>query len=333
MRKALILILFIVAIGCTKSASDSDDVFDGKLNKNAVRGIRGFVENRDAILQKIGVEIVDFVSLSTDSAWSLSATNQQTLKTVRLNIESPTASTMFQKVIPLEDVATYMNNTYGGTVGGFVTVAADSKNLTSMSEVYWGLRLDYEGTKFRENGAGYAVLRFYSEAVSKLTIPFCEEMGGVQVHAWPNTGGGFTSSSLGEGGIAEYTFVGYSAPKDGAELYEVTPSGREILRSTYVSGKGWTTNEIGSLSPNISLKTVRNGVVVDAKSGKQFVTTYATYKNNRYIVRGLINDEYHLTTTTPYENVNLEVMEKGIYGIQVRVSEIEKIWEETENLN
>lgn len=296
--------------------------------------MEGFEEQREQILSRNNVTPRDFIAWSTDSAWSLPSHAQIALRNTRTSIPAPASNVLLQKVIALEDIATYMNNTYGGTVGGFVSVAADMKRVSTMYDTYWGLRLDYSGTKFRENGAGYAVIRFYSEATKTMSIPFCTELGGTQAHAWPNTGGGFTASKLSAGGYPEYTFKGYSAPRHGAELYEVTPEGREILRSKYIEGKGWQTNEIGAPAPETrSKKEIRNGVYTATKgSGRVFVTTYARYQGNDYIVRGQVGFYYHLTTQTPYPNVMLEVVEKGIYGISVPVNGIDNIWEDVQNL-
>lgn len=334
MKLMATILACVLIISCNKESSDESAIFNGVLSKEMVRGINGFGETQSSLLSQAGVSLPNFIKWSVDSAWSLGIDERSSLKKLRESIASPTENTLIQKIIPLEDVATYMNNTYGGTVGGFICNAADVKELSTMPDVYQGFRLDYTGTKFKSDGAGYGVIRFYSEAVSKLTIPFCAEMGGTQAHQWPNTGGGFTASTLGSGGYPEYTFTGYSAPKVGAELYEVTPEGREILRSVYRDEGGWQTNEIGALSPSKSLGVIRNGVFSDTKSGgKVFITTYAIYKGNRYIVRGIVNDEYHLTTTVAYRGVKLEMVEKGIYGINAPVADVEKIWEESEKLN
>lgn len=332
--KLIVVSLFALCFSCNKKECyDESDAYNGKLNKQLISTLSGFEEAREGILYAQGVSMTDFIEWSTSPSWELPVDAQNSLKAIRLTIEQPTNTTLIQKVIPLEDVATYMNNTYGGTVGGFIAVSADVKRLSTMFDTYWGLRLDYEGTKFKEDGAGYAVIRFYSEATSKLSIPFSPELGGTQPHGWPNSGGGFTASTLGDGGYPEYTFAGYSAPNNGAELYEVTPEGCEILRSVYVDGKGWQTNEIGVFVNTKSMEQkIRNGVYSDTKASKIFVTTYTQYQGNRYIVHGIVGNEYHLTTTKLYDNVQLEVIEKGIYGISVSTTEIEKVWEETEKL-
>lgn len=335
MRVIAMVLASLMFISCNNNSSgSSDDLFKGTLSKGRIYSIRGFEENRSEILKREEVSIRDFIVWSTDSAWSLASSARTALKGVREAIELPGSKTVLQKVIPLDDLGVYMNNVYGGTIGGFVSTAADVKKLSTLSDVYWGMRLDYEGTKHRPNGGGYGVIRFYSDAASRLTIPYCVEMGGSQAHNWPSTGGGFTASKLSDGGYPEYTFNAYSAPRDGAELYEVTPEGREILRSTYFDGRGWQTNEIGATPPQVKVTAskIRNGVFTDTKGGRSFVTTYALYHGNRYIVRGEVNGDYHLTTMVAYDGEKLEVVDKGIYGIAVAVDKVERVWEEVEKM-
>lgn len=335
MKKSLfaLLLLCIASVSCHESEQPTP--FEGQFSKRSTMWIEGFVEQRDAILKQQNMSPRDFIAWSTEAAWNLPVAAQVALRSVRKAVPTPTNETLLQKVISLEDLPTYMNNTYGGTVGGFVSVAADMKQIATMYDTYWALRLDYTGTKFKPDGAGYAVIRFLSPAAATLTIPFCAELGGTQPHALPNTGGGFTGSKLADGGLPEYIFAGYSAPREGAEIYEVTPEGRELLRSKYTAARGWTTNEIGMPAPTTKAteNQVRNGVYPSAsKSGQVLVTTYALYQGNRYIVWGRSNDTYRLTTQTPYDNVPLEVEEKGIWAISVPVKGVEQIWEEEQPL-
>lgn len=337
MKKSLFP-LFLLSIAFTSCCNDSYDNYygtlEGKLSKHATVWIEGFDEQRDDILKQQNMSSRDFIAWSTEPAWELEQSERIALGKVRLAIPKPTTETMLQKVIALEALPDYMNNTYGGTVGGFVSVAADMKSISTMYDTYWGLRLDYSGTKFKPDGAGYAVIRFFSPAAAMLTIPFCPEMGGTQPHNWPNTGGGFTASTLAYGGYPEYTFPSYSAPQEGAEIYEVTPDGREMLRATYASDKGWTTNEFGVPAPitKSQVGQVRNGIYPSgSKSGQVFITTYATYQGNRYIVWGRVGDTYRLTTRTKYQGVPLEVEEKGIWAISVPVDAVSDLHEEVIN--
>lgn len=296
------------------TACDNDDqdfCLDGKYRREMVQKLEGFGEEKASLLNFCNMENSTFITLSTAAAWNLNSDQRQQLKQVRDGVSKPDSKTLLQKVISLEDIPTYMNNKYGGTIGGYVCEAADVKQLATMHDVYWGMRLDYEGSAFKEDGAGYGVIRFCSEQVFFLNIPYVEEMGGTQPHAWPNGGGGFTTSTLGEGGYPEWRFEGYYAPVEGAELYEVTPQGRELLRSVYTGGK-WQTFE----SPYYPAAPTTKAEGTAPLEGK-----FAQYAGHRFMVRGEEPDRYLLAT---YEAPNLPglfVLEKGVSGLWVSKSE------------
>lgn len=331
----------------------------GQYNQTAIQKISGFFEVREDLLNNANMSLSQFISFSTDSAWNLSESDKLRLRQVRDEIKFPNDSTLLQKVIPLEDVALYMNNTYGGTVGGFISSAGDVKSLRKLCDVYHGLRLDYCGSKFSSEGGGYAVLRFTSNVTNHLTIPYCEEMGGTKSFEWPTTGSGFTSSTLGDGGFPEYAFNNYYAPNQGGELYEITPAGNEILRAVY-NGYQWITIEPetgrtkSTLNPD---NQIRNGIyarlpegnivpVIATKGGKWqikqgeqtrivssqeliSISTFAEYQGFTFHVRGCDDVYYYLTTTdlTAQQNLSLNVIEKGIYGVRVNMGEVSRVWE------
>ena len=319
----LITCTFLYSLITSCSDDDTTTISEGTYTHKAIQSMKGFEEEKATILTRNKISEETFISLSTDSAWSLAPQQQALLIAVRDEVSKPDEQTLLQKIIPLEDISTYMNNIYGGTVGGFVAEAADVKSLATMYDVYWGLRLDYAGTKFSPTGAGYAVIRFYSDATARLKIPYSPELGGTQEHAWPNGGGGFTTSTLGTGGYPEWVTDGYSAPREGAELYEVTPAGREILRSVYRDGH-WQTHESEyyPLPQARSTATIRNGIF-----NHQFITTYGEYARHTFIVRGEVNGEYHLTTTEAIPLPGLHVVEKGIYGINVPKDQVSNVHE------
>ena len=358
----LILILNgILGNSCSKD-SPQQNWPEGKYNQTMIQHLTGFFENRSDLLTSASLTTQEFIPLSTDSAWHLTQEEKVKLRNVRDGVTFPTSSTILQKVIPLEDVALYMNNTYGGTVGGFVSSAGDVKSLKTLHDLYYGMRLDYSGTKFLPNGGGYAVLRFTSNVTSKLSVPYCKEMGGTRTHSWPNTGGGFTSSTLGNGGFPEYTFDSYYAPNQGGELYEVTPAGNEIIRAQY-TGTKWTTTEPatksakmgsmyeqienpirngiyvrtikGELLPAISLAGGRWQIVVDGKTSLVTaaelltISTFADFRGDSFNIRGFDGNNYYLTTTdtVAYLKYTLDILENGLYGITIPIKEVNKVWE------
>ena len=304
---SFIAILAIEA-ACTEETKDFLNPEEGQYTQKYVSTLNGFSEEKSSILSTYGVNEQNFIRLSTDSAWALPNAEQQILKNIRNDVSCPNEQTLLQKVIPLEDLTIYMDNVYGGTIGGFVSEAADVKTLKTMHDIYWGLRLDYEGTKFKENGAGYAIIRFYSESISNLQIPYVEELGGTQNHSWPNGGGGFTTSTLGQGGYPEWAFNGYYAPKEGAELYEVTPMGKEILRSVYTAGR-WQTYE-GEYA-NISRQYFSAPI-----------PRWCEYQGYTFMIRGKHKGIYQLATYHKLPIEGLEPLEKGVYGLKVPLDKV-----------
>lgn len=319
----IVFLLIFCLISCNED-TDISTIEEGALTRRMVQSLNGFEEEKMNILNQTQTSDSLFIALSTDSAWTLSTQLQAKIKEIRDRVSKPDTNTLLQKIIPLDDVANYMNNKYT-SIGGFVCKASDVKFLSTIYDVFWGLRLDYSGTKFSYNGPGYAVIRFYSQLTSHLTIPYSPELGGNQPHSWPNGGGGFTTSTLGKGGYPEWTFDSYYTPKENAELYEVTPAGREILRSVFKKGK-WETYE-SQYYPipqerSVS-KEIRNGVY-----GQQIITTYATYQNKKFIVRSSSNDGVLLVTQNPHLIPGLQTIEKGIYGINIPTSAPVEIYEE-----
>jgi hypothetical protein len=187
-------------------------------------------------------------------------------------------------------------------------------------------------------------------------------MGGTRAHAWPNTGGGFTASTLGDGGFPEYAFDSYYAPNQGGELYEVTPLGNEILRAQYI-GTGWVTTEPTAKSTGASAtlemvdNPVRNGIYARAEDGAIYpviglpggrwqiwqdaqpspirirslvtISTFADYKGFTFRVRGFDGYNYHLITNdiSAMGILSLNIVEKSLFGIKVPVNEVNKVWE------
>jgi len=328
----------------------------GKLSQKNIQNITGFPDQIDSLLRVSGLNREEFIQMSTDSAWGLNDADKTTLKNFRNRLPYPDNTTVLQKIIPLQDVAVYMNNTYKGTIGGFFSVASDIKTLKTMHEIYYGLRLDYNGSKFLSNGAGYAVIRFTSSFTDQTSIPYCVEMGGNKPHLWPGTGGGFTSSTLGEGGYPEYCFANYFPPDQGAELYEVTPKGNEILRATFQNTE-WTTTEPSEKGASTWINPVRNGVYgmlnneykpvvasfdrkiriqnqkgewTDYHGTLVYIETNALYMHNIFRVWGLNESHYLLTTKNSNlaKKLNFTMDEPGTFSKTISTDQADSIFEE-----
>ena len=97
----------------------------------------------------------------------------------------------------------------------------------------------------------------------------------------------------------------HPAPKEGAELYEVTPLGKEILRSIYTAGR-WQTYEGGEWT-----------------TSRQYTATplprWCQYQGHTFMIRGEQEGVYQLATYQKLPLEGLEILEKGLYGIKVPV--------------
>lgn len=243
MKKYLIILLAVTTVltSCSKEEFNIVDAFGGKWTRIYVNRLSGFSDELPEILEKNGLSHPEFILLTTNKIWEYPTETQIRTRDLRNSIPFPTEKTLFQKIIPVSELDNYINNTDRSTINGYVYSAADIKNLYTMQDIYWGLRLDYEGSPFTESSVSYAVIRFFinREDLRYLTIPFCEELGGSHPHDWPHGGAGFISSTLGFGGYPEYYLSNSIYPASGAEIYEVNKDGYEIIRARYKQGQGW----------------------------------------------------------------------------------------------
>ncbi len=146
----------------------------------------------------------------------------------------PNSTSVMQKVITKEDLAKYLDGSYGIEVGGYVSRAADAKHLGTYEDIYHGLRLDYTGTKFFIEDGSCVVIRFTSKETKTLIIP----SGGTYAkYDYPFTAHGFTAGKSGRLGVPEWHFSSRVEMNDGAELWEVFNDGTEVLRGKIVDGK------------------------------------------------------------------------------------------------
>jgi hypothetical protein len=132
-----------------------------------------------------------------------------------------------------------------GDVVEEITKAQDAKDLSTLKDVYDGLRLDYDRTPFNlALDKDYGIIRFKTDAVDKIDIPYgpsMEEIGakppanGFDTSPDPFTGHGFTKDINGNI-IPKYTMQ-YLKTNEGAEVYRVnSETGTEELIAKFING-------------------------------------------------------------------------------------------------
>ena len=123
----------------------------------------------------------------------MNSRDAEILNNIRGSIPNPTSNTLMQKVIPQSDIANYTSGNYT-SCRGYVTTASDAKHLSTPEDVYYGMRLDYEGTKFAPKDQSYGAIRFKANNVGKAEVPKSPANLGTVNDPPPFTGHGFTGS-------------------------------------------------------------------------------------------------------------------------------------------
>ena len=211
-----------------------DEVFEGGTQGG---GSISYVERIKRILQVQGLTLEQFDSLRLRDVSTLTDEEKQLLKIVRESVPMPNKDTLLQKVIPASDIEKYMNGTYT-QVGGYIARAEDVAHLHTYKEIYESLRLDYPGSVYNPvSDKSLGVIRYTTDEVSKISIPYSVEFGGNIIAEQPFTGNGFTKAVNGQI-IPEFKCEGYLEICDGAQLIEIYQDGTEVVLAIYSEIKG-----------------------------------------------------------------------------------------------
>ncbi len=203
----------------------------------SIKGNSAFAKTIDGLLAKQGLTVDEFNSLRLRDVSTLTDAEKAILKAIRESVPMPTSETIMQKVIPSCDIEKYMDGTYT-QVGGFVSKAEDVSQLSKYDDIYDSLRLDYPNTAYHPNGDdSLAVIKYKTSDVLKIEIPYGKDMGGTLTEVAPFTGNGFTKATNGQI-IPEYKCIDYLDVEDGAQLFEISKDGTEILRAVYSEIRG-----------------------------------------------------------------------------------------------
>ena len=207
----------------------------GKYSLGSISKERGFVDMLPELLKKEGITEEEFVNYTNYVRKELPYTPRAQIARLRNAVPSPTAETVMQKVIPASDLEKYISGQYD-KIQGFITKAADTKHFNSFDDLYYGLRLDYDGTMFfLDEGCCYAI-RFKSKEVPlKINVPRGRDFK----VPYPFTSHGFTAGVRGRIGVPEFTITrGLGVPiEEGTEIWKITRDGKQTLYSVFEEGK------------------------------------------------------------------------------------------------
>ncbi|MFC0190195.1 ribonuclease YeeF family protein [Fictibacillus aquaticus] len=210
-------------------------VIKGKYAAENLEDLRGYDSIIDEVLANYNISRNEFNALKLKDYSELLDEDVELLEAIRKSVSPITKDTLLQKTIPFKDIENYINGRYG-TIGGYIAKAEDVHHIKSYKEFVESLRLDYidgSGSRpFPEEGGSYGIIKFKTQFVHNVEIPFGEKFnGGHNKDGPPCTRNGFTGSRNGTV-VPEYKFDNYYMPKHGAELFQVI-DGKEILIGVY----------------------------------------------------------------------------------------------------
>ena len=227
---------------------------------------------RNDIIAELGPALE---AIGKDEAWlrevvekeaeSLSADELQALMELRHSIPPLDADTVMQKVIDSESFEALLDGSepFPDSAGGFITRASDAAGLRTPKEVYDALRLDYKNTKYLPNNDKpvYAVQFRADRGLEDIQIPDGRGQDELRRHGleaadptgrpypephekqdpWPNTGHGWTGSTVGHSKIIpEYAVrQGTGVPYNhGDVIWEINKSGERVLAAIFDESTG-----------------------------------------------------------------------------------------------
>ncbi len=166
-----------------------------------LENLQDFDRKIDEVLKRVGLTKKEFNELKLKDVKTLTSHEVEVMKAIRDSVSPITKDTLLQKMIPAKDIEKYVDGSYTA-VGGYVAKAEDVHDITSYKDFVESLRLDYtDGSgkrQFPEEGSVYGVIKFKSQAVSHVDIPYGTVFGGKTTDGPPCTLNGFQGLETGK---------------------------------------------------------------------------------------------------------------------------------------
>lgn len=196
-----------------------------------------------SLLSRHGVTRAQFEDLINRPIDTLTTSEKNLVIGVRDELTSLVGrDTVFQKVLLQPSIDIKTGQTFDGhadvmlmgdqdRISGSISVADDTRHLTTPADFYHSLRLDYPGTVFHPRDQSNFVVRFQQDIGTKGTVrpQIHSSMGGdtsFDHYAPPFTGNGFLKTA--DDIIPEYRADRVDM-RDGAEMWEVLDDGTQRL--------------------------------------------------------------------------------------------------------
>ena len=201
------------------------DVGDGRGSAFARNNLKSVLANESLTLD-------EFNTLRLADVNELSAEQIGKLKNIREAVPKIDSNTVIQKTIPFEDIGKYIGDDGYSTIRGYIARYDDVSHIHGYDNVVESSRLDYtinsDIRPYPEGGNAYGYIKFMTDDVDRIGIPYGTEFGGGNTDPAPCTRNGFTGARNGEV-IPEWTVDGNLEPIEGAELHRVIDSEDSIV--------------------------------------------------------------------------------------------------------
>lgn len=236
-KKVLARMLALLAATAVLIACEQQETYTPRYTHEYIETLSdGFTDTIEEYAAEEGMTIEEFQAVCEKSAVEMTARELDHMNNIRAKQLVPSENVLMQKVITLYDMDHYLSGEYL-TPKGWTSICADVKQYVTTKDLYYGLRLDYEGTYFTLD-EDFAVIRFFATNADEAVVPRSPVNGGEVEDPYPFGGAGFTTGTNGRMGSPEWQFLDFTVIKDGAELFRISANGTETLMGVYVAEAG-----------------------------------------------------------------------------------------------
>ena len=161
--------------------SITNDIDNINFKKSYIREMNSFQEDISSVLKNEKISLDEFNAMRIKCASELTDEQRTIMMRIREQVPKPSKDTVLQKVIDSGKIDNYIKDDEPwNTVGGFITRAQDTKDLSTLQEVYDGLALGYKDTPFNIGvDSDYGIIRFKTKNVNKIEITYGPTMESV----------------------------------------------------------------------------------------------------------------------------------------------------------
>ena len=154
--------------------------------------------NLKSVLANESLTLDEFNTLRLADVNELSAEQIGKLKNIREAVPKIDSNTVIQKTIPFEDIGKYIGDDGYSTIRGYIARYDDVSHIHGYDNVVESSRLDYtinsDIRPYPEGGNAYGYIKFMTDDVDRIGIPYGTEFGGGNTDPAPCTRNGFTGA-------------------------------------------------------------------------------------------------------------------------------------------